>query len=546
MSEAEKKRRFDYKQNRSKWIRIQALIIAIVLLVAILFAATYYNTSKNYYINYTESGNVDYDVFLKDNDFYENDRMDDDLAYIASLIDKVVARFSYDLNMEEEVNYSYSYKVNAAIEVVEKNTGRVVFRPTYELIPEETIVIDGAQKSLSIDKRVEIEYDTYNDRVKEFINTYSLKEYVRSYIVLEMEIEVISACESFDAENSRNDYVVSLNIPLTEQMVDIEMRSSVPEEETKILACTDNKNKTLLLVLTIVFVVITILLVAFLIAFIILTRTTDINYTIKVNKILSNYKSYIQQIVSPFDSTGYQILLLANFTEMLELRDTLQSPILMNENDDKTCTRFIIPTHTKILYVYEIKVDDYDEIYGEDPIITDELPDVDADIITDELPVIEVESDEEKEPEMEEETVILMENVDEEELAEAIAAPSVPLSKIDYDMDDDEDEEEGVEVIGVVWPERPTHNKVYRYDPNGERVTNGDIVLVPSRDAARNRNIIRKATVAHGNHKVDPEHLKHPLKKIIGIVKRKAETALMPKEDIDPQANGTDTPEDKA
>lgn len=546
MSEAEKKRRFDYKQNRSKWIRIQALIIAIVLLVAILFAATYYNTSKNYYINYTESGNVDYDVFLKDNDFYENDRMDDDLAYIASLIDKVVARFSYDLNMEEEVNYSYSYKVNAAIEVVEKNTGRVVFRPTYELIPEETIVIDGAQKSLSIDKRVEIEYDTYNDRVKEFINTYSLKEYVRSYIVLEMEIEVISACESFDAENSRNDYVVSLNIPLTEQMVDIEMRSSVPEEETKILACTDNKYKTLLLVLTIVFVVITILLVAFLIAFIILTRTTDINYTIKVNKILSNYKSYIQQIVSPFDSTGYQILLLANFTEMLELRDTLQSPILMNENEDKTCTRFIIPTHTKILYVYEIKVDDYDEIYGEDPIITDELPDVDADIITDELPVIEVESDEEKEPEMEEETVILMENVDEEELAEAIAAPSIPLSKIDYDMDDDEDEEEGVEVIGVVWPERPTHNKVYRYDPNGERVTNGDIVLVPSRDAARNRNIIRKATVAHGNHKVDPEHLKHPLKKIIGIVKRKAETALMPKEDIDPQANGTDTPEDKA
>jgi hypothetical protein len=361
-----------------------------------------------------------------------------------------------------------------------------------------------------------------------------------------MEIEVISACESFDAENSRNDYVVSLNIPLTEQMVDIEMRSSVPEEETKILACTDNKHKTLLLVLTIVFVVITILLVAFLIAFIILTRTTDINYTIKVNKILSNYKSYIQQIVSPFDSTGYQILLLANFTEMLELRDTLQSPILMNENDDKTCTRFIIPTHTKILYVYEIKVDDYDEIYGEDPIITDELPDVDADIITDELPVIEVESDEEKEPEMEEETVILMENVDEEELAEAIAAPSIPLSKIDYDMDDDEDEEEGVEVIGVVWPERPTHNKVYRYDPNGERVTNGDIVLVPSRDAARNRNIIRKATVAHGNHKVDPEHLKHPLKKIIGIVKRKAETALMPKEDIDPQANGTDTPEDNA
>ena len=523
MSEAEKKRRFDYKQNRSKWIRIQALIIVIVSLVAVLFAAAYYNTSKNYYINYTENGNVDYDVYLKDNDFYEDDRMDDDLAYIASLIDKVVARFSYDLNMEEEVNYSYSYKVNAAIEVVERNTGRVVYRPTYELIPEETVVIEGAQKALSIDKRVEIDYDTYNDRANEFIETYSLKDYVKSYIVLEMEIEVISACESFDAENSRNNYVVSLNIPLTQQMVDIEMVSTVPTEETKILACTENKMKSVYMGLSIAGVSIDVILIALFIAFIFLTRNTDINYSIKVGKILSAYKSYIQQIVNPFDSTGYQVLLMDNFTEMLEIRDTIQSPILMNENEDKTCTRFFIPTNTNLLYVYEIIVDDYDEIYNTaeiDPIITDEIPELE--------PTLEEETG------MEEETVILvenMENIDEEALAEAIATPSIPLSKIDYDADDDEDEEEGVEIIGVVWPERPTHNKVYRYDPNGEKVTDGDIVLVPSRDAARNRNIIRKATVAHGNHKIDPEHLNHPLKKIIGIVKRKAEEALMPKEE---------------
>ena len=71
-------------------------------------------------------------------------------------------------------------------------------------------------------------------------------------------------------------------------------------------------------------------------------------------------------------------------------------------------------------------------------------------------------------------------------------------------------------------------NKVYKYDPNGERLTNGDVVLVPSRDVEKNREIIRKAAVAHGNHKVDPEHIHHPLKKIIGVVKRKAEQALTP------------------
>jgi hypothetical protein len=49
---------------------------------------------------------------------------------------------------------------------------------------------------------------------------------------------------------------------------------------------------------------------------------------------------------------------------MLGIRDTLQAPVLMTENRDETMTQFLIPTNTKLLYVYEIKVDNFDEIYG--------------------------------------------------------------------------------------------------------------------------------------------------------------------------------------
>ena len=112
-----------------------------------------------------------------------------------------------------------------------------------------------------------------------------------------------------------------------------------------------------------------------------------------------------------------------------------------------------------------------------------------------------------------------------------MAQPDVILSEIEYVEDDDADfevapEDPGVEVVGVVWPERPTRNKVYRYDPNGEELHEGDMVLVPTRDAARGRDVVRKAAVAHANHRVEPEHIKHPLKKIIGVIKRKAEEAL--------------------
>ncbi len=111
--------------------------------------------------------------------------------------------------------------------------------------------------------------------------------------------------------------------------------------------------------------------------------------------------------------------------------------------------------------------------------------------------------------------------VDADEIVSALAAPAVILSEIDYDDEDDEDiiTEDGVEIISVVWPERPHHNKLYRYSPNGVKFEPGEIVLVPTRDVKRNREVLRKAAIVHGNHRVDPSSLPYELKKVIGKVK---------------------------
>ena len=76
-------------------------------------------------------------------------------------------------------------------------------------------------------------------------------------------------------------------------------------------------------------------------------------------------------------------------------------------------------------------------------------------------------------------------------------------------------------MIDVSWKERP--EKTYRYDPDGNTVGAGDTVLVPTRDEHSDKDIVREAEVSRGNYKVDPETLDRPLKKIIGVVRRKAE-----------------------
>ena len=98
--------------------------------------------------------------------------------------------------------------------------------------------------------------------------------------------------------------------------------------------------------------------------FVHVTKNDDITYAAKIRKILSAYGSYIQRMDGEFDCQGYQVVAIQSFTEMLGIRDTIQAPLLMTENRDETMTRFLIPTDTNLLYVFDIKVDNYDEIYG--------------------------------------------------------------------------------------------------------------------------------------------------------------------------------------
>ncbi|MBQ9781070.1 MAG: hypothetical protein IJW00_09020 [Clostridia bacterium] len=524
MSEAEKRRRQAYRLNRMKWIKVQALFLAGLLLFTAIFSLVFYNFNKAYYIEYSEKSDVEYKVSLKENDFYNSKYAEPDKAYVTSLIDQVLADFEYQLAMNTaSVNFEYSYSIDAVLQIADKN-GAIIYEKTDPIVAEKRD--QSTSNYVKINESISVDYGTYNELAQRFTGFYDLSG-TKSTLILEMHIKVIGDCEEFNDESS-NQYVVALNVPLADKTVTMSVTSSVEEGDNVILASENKTAKNVFMVFTIVFVILTVLYTVYYVAFIYVTRNTDINYEIKVNRILKNYRSFIQKLANHFNEEGYQILMLSTFSEMLEIRDTIQSPVLMDENDDRTCTHFLIPTNTKLLYVFEIKVDDYDELYAvSEPVIEEPVPEPEPE------PVIE-----EPAPEPEPEIVVL-EEVEEELLEEAIASPDIALEQIDYvDEEVIEEREEGVEVISVVWPGKEKRNKLYRYDPNGEQVHDGDIVLVPSRDAAHNRDIIRKAAVAHGNHRVDPETLTHPLKKIIAIVKRKAEDVIsgMPKAEVNAPA----------
>ena len=253
----------------------------------------------------------------------------------------------------ENVNYEYSYVINATMQIIDDKSNRPIFNPTYE-IKKSDVLTQNSNSKLKIKESVAIDYEKYNQLANEFLEIYDLPN-MKSSLIVSMNIKISSECEEF-VTGSNNEYKVSLNVPLASKTIDITMSTTVPNEETKILACKDLTKRDPAMVAFYTFVGADIVLIAILIAYIILTRNTDINYEIKVKKIVSEYKSYIQKINNPFDENGYQVLKVDTFEEMLEIRDTIQQPILMVENKEKTGTYFIIPSNTRILYFYGLKV----------------------------------------------------------------------------------------------------------------------------------------------------------------------------------------------
>jgi len=422
MSEAEKSRRQDYRRVRKKWIAVQAVILAVAFLVAVISLSLSFLLDNEHYINYKESSKVDYGVFLKENEFYKESYLGSDKTYVASLINRVAADFTHTLNVDstEAMNFQYTYGVEAELQIVDKLSGGVLYAPVYEVIPEKTLTADGT--GFVIRERVVLNYDDYNALANRFIATYDLTG-VESNIVLRMQV----------SSNYTEPYTSSLEIPLTTKTVHVQMAATTPAGDGQILIKGDSIASFVASVIAYVFLGVALLLGIEIVLFTYLTRNTDITYEIRVSRILKAYKSFIQKINNAFRTDGYQILMVDTFREMLEIRDTIQSPILMNENEDKTCTRFLIPTNTKLLYVYELKIEDYDEIYAQ-PDESSPEPEVAFAEVAPEMPAVAAVVECSVEPIAVDEPIVeepvVEETVAEEPVAEAEAATVEPVAVI--------------------------------------------------------------------------------------------------------------------
>lgn len=341
------------ERNKNIVIRSAILIVCLVL-TFIVFKVAINSDKKIKSINYKVNSNVDYKVNLKDNKFFNEEDSKKNQKFVASLINNVDVNYDYELIVDNKnYDYSYSYLIEMEVDVKEPGNDKTIYHKVEKLKDKEETKYNSGD-NLKINEKINFDYNHYNDIIKEFVSTYGLTDIE---CTLEANMRILLKDED---ESTPNETILTVSLPLTTKTVDVNVKSNVIEvSDNKFVMKVNSTKENIFIAIGCLLGIVDLALIAFLVKYILDTRSTKAFYESELNKILNNYDSYIQKVDSIDEkgsNEGINTIELESFTDMLEIRDNLNSPILMFQDPNNTFTQFkILDITNKVVYIFTLK-----------------------------------------------------------------------------------------------------------------------------------------------------------------------------------------------
>lgn len=336
------------KLNMKAWFLI-LIVPAIVLLLLGIFCikdAVSLDKSKNS-VSYNEIGKVDYKVYLKENNYYNEKFLPKGMKYIANLINTINIDFKYEIHSTKDLAYNYTYKITGDLIVTDKNDKEKVLYEKPSVLLEETTK-KVKDNTFIIDEDIDIDYDEYNNYVNAFKKDYALT--VDSNLVLTLYIKTNG--EYLDSKDLNTDNQLQISIPLSEQTIDIAMDSKELNKSGVIASTAGIKvNNVILLVAGVTLGILSIVMLIIAIYLYLVTRGKKDIYQLTVNKYLKEYDRVIVTSKQPnvderlFD----EIIRVMTIEELLDVHDMTKEPIIYYEVIPNEKSYFII-IHNRLLY----------------------------------------------------------------------------------------------------------------------------------------------------------------------------------------------------
>lgn len=325
-------------------------LIMLGLTVLVLKGSMY--TKEESIIGYNEVGNIDYKVFLKENNYYKEQYLGKDMQYVASIIKDIVPTFTYEMHSEEEMEYTYNYKVSADLIISDPNdNNKVLYKRPSLLVKDTKEKVTGG--SFRVDQDVSINYDEYNNYVNAFKKEYALS--VNSKLVITFNIDVTGKSPLLKEDFKKSSKLV-IAIPMSEQTINIGIDTSdINNSGTLERNYMSQIKKPVALVLGIIVGFLSLALLYIVIYNFLTNRSKTDVYKATIKSILREYDRAIvsSKTADTIDESKYNVIEVPRIEELLDAHDSTGKPILYNEDTENDISTFIIVSD-EILYKYRV------------------------------------------------------------------------------------------------------------------------------------------------------------------------------------------------
>ena len=324
---------------KNKKIIITFLLICLFIFLGCFLIKYSHNMNKEIAIKYNEKSNIDYKVYLKENDFFETPYLEKNRTYIASLIDYISIDFDYDFNVNSNVEGSYSYYIKGTVSANKNDSDDYYWSKDYVLSEKVTKKYNNTNK-INIKAKTKINYQTYNDLLNKFKSQYglSMDGFLKVSLVIENDIKSDIVDNKFTKVSN-----VDLNIPLTSLTIEVPIETNDLSNKGTLFSEIIKQNVlfyTIIKCIGYLLLTISFIMVINIVYKIILNSKQENIYNKKLKKILKTYDNIIVNVNKLPNLDSLNIVPVTSFEELIDAHSEVRKPI--NYIEEKNHSIFIL------------------------------------------------------------------------------------------------------------------------------------------------------------------------------------------------------------
>ncbi len=342
-----KKIYFSYTQR----LVIYLIIFVIAFVSCLYLALNSFEFKHPEKVKYTDIHGIDYKVYLKPNDFYEEEYLGKNMMYVANLIDKISIDFNYKFNIEKPFTLDFDYKIIGELIIANASTNAHYFEKEYTLFESKPFTMNNNTDYI-VNENIEIDYDYYNSLANSFKTNYGVNS--ESYLKVYLQVNKDGKKYDVDISNSSNNGVT---IPLSENSVQIKFDSNDLNKTNELIIEHAWVFQPKIITFEIITFLISVYFIIKIIKMILITVKPKSPYDKFVNDILITYDRIIGETKTGIDFEKYNIIEMETFDELLDIRDNLKIPIMYyNIAKHQKCYFYI--KNNKDVYLFKLKAVD--------------------------------------------------------------------------------------------------------------------------------------------------------------------------------------------